>query len=259
MTEKSKYSDSAGVPWSGRTIQQNIYHQDTGEADPNLLEALLAFKTNPTNQSEILERFSSARVLVPLVAFLQEAEDGSHGLKVDKSAELSIVSVMGPDGQRALPIFSSVASMARWNQNARPVPNNGRTVALAAVAEGNTRVVIDPGSETEFVLRRPALEAAAQGISWVHPEENPEVIAIADASLTSFSEVVSFTLRNGDPAGTLSNHELLVVIYLVDGLTKDRVREIEMQFLNSISSNRRFVELVDSVGVKFLNSSSLAR
>jgi hypothetical protein len=252
MSEQDKFSDSAGVPWSGRSFQDNGFASDKGEADEELYAALIKFKSTKSNQVEIVEKFAEARVLIPLVATLGESGLGAHGQTVDKSADLSIVSVKTPDNQNALPIFTSVSSMRTWNASARPVPNNGRTVSLAAVGEGNTRVVLDPGSETEFVVRRPALEAIAQGFKWQLPESNPEVVAIVDQALDNIPEVVRFTLLNGDPEAKLSGHELSVLIYLAANLSQDRVTEIEKQFLDGISANQRFVELVDSVGIRFL-------
>lgn len=255
MSEQDKFTDSAGVPWAGRTFQENSFAEDNGEADIALLSALLEFNSLYSNQVEVANQFALARVLIPLIATLGESGEGSHGQTVDKSAELSIVSVRTPDNQNALPVFTSVASMSRWNPKARPVPNNGRTVALAAVAEGNTRVVIDPGSETEFALRRTALEAIAQGFNWELPNLNTEVIGIVDDALDLFPEVVKFTLLNGDPKARLLGHELEVVIYLAKDVDSVRLEEIQDVFLNSISSNTRFVELVDSLGIKFLPAS----
>ena len=255
MSEQDKFTDSAGVPWSGRSFQENSFAEDNGEADPALLAALLDFNSEHSDHVDVANKFALARVLIPLIASLGESGEGSHGHTVDKSAELSIVSVRTPDNQNALPVFTSVASMKRWNSNARPVPNNGRTLALAAVAEGNTRVVIDPGSETEFVLRRTALEAIAQGFKWELPNLNVEVIQIVDDALDRYPEVIKFTLLNGDPKARLIGHELEVVIYLAKNVDSVRLAEIQNLFLSAISSNTRFIELVDSLGIKFLPAS----
>ena len=90
---------------------------------------------------------------------------GAHGLAVDKTQELSIVTVAAPDGRRVLPVFTSVAAMSRWDAAARPVPADGVRTAVAASADDTDLIVIDPGSETEFVLRRPAVWAIAQGVA----------------------------------------------------------------------------------------------
>ena len=254
-TEPSKYTDSAGVPWAGRSFDINPYSGDNGEADANLIEAISKFQLRQLGSDEVLKAIAKARLLIPLIANLGEGEQGAHGHQVDKSADLSIVTVLTPDNQRALPVFSSVATMTRWNPDARPVPNNGRKVALAAASEGNTRLVLDPMSETEFVVRRPGIAAVAQDLPWINPASNPEVVDIVNSLLADIGSVESFTLVEGDPTCKLLGQELLVVLYLEPGLSEKQLKELEDGFFEKIANSERFVELVDSVGVKFLQAS----
>jgi hypothetical protein len=254
-TEPSKFTDSAGVPWAGRSFDINPYSGDNGEADANLIEATSKFQSGQVGSDEVLRAIAKARLLIPLVANLGEGEQGAHGHKVDKSADLSIVTVLTPDNQRALPVFSSVATMTRWNPEARPVPNDGRKVALAAASEGNTRLVLDPMSETEFVVRRPGIAAVAQDLPWITPANNPEVVEIINNVLAESGSVESFTLVEGDPTCKLLGQELLVVLYLEPGLSETQLKELEDGFFEKIANSERFVELVDSVGVKFLQAS----
>ncbi|MFZ4116960.1 MAG: SseB family protein [Rhodoluna sp.] len=254
-TEPSKFTDSAGVPWAGRSFDINPYSGDNGEADAYLIESISKFQSGQVGCHEVLRAIGHARLLIPLIANLGEGEQGSHGHQVDKSADLSIVTVLTPDNQRALPVFSSVATMTRWNPDARPVPNNGRKVALAAASEGNTRLVLDPMSETEFVVRRPGIAAVAQELPWITPANNPEVVEIINNVLAESGSVESFTLVEGDPSCKLLGQELLVVLYLEPGLSEKQLKELEDGFFEKIANSERFVELVDSVGVKFLQAS----
>ena len=254
-TEPSKFTDSAGVPWAGRSFDINPYSGDNGEADANLIEAISKFQSGQLGSAEVLRAVGQARLLIPLIANLGEGEQGAHGHQVDKSADLSIVTVLTPDNQRALPVFSSVATMTRWNPDARPVPNNGRKVALAAASEGNTRLVLDPMSETEFVVRRPGIAAVAQDLPWINPASNPEVVDIVNSLLADIGSVESFTLVEGDPTCKLLGQELLVVLYLEPGLSELKLKQLEEGFFEKIANSERFVELVDSVGVKFLQAS----
>jgi hypothetical protein len=160
--------------------------------------------------------------------------------------------VLTPDNQKALPVFSSVATMTKWNPDARPVPNDGRKVCLAAASEGNTRIVLDPLSETELVIRRPAIAAIAQGFDWVPPERNPEVVEIINLSVEEIPEVESFTLVCGDPTARLRGQELLLVVYLQPGLSELELKGIEGKLFEQLGASERFVELVDSLAVKFL-------
>ena len=253
--ETSKFTDSAGVPWAGRSFDINPYSGDNGEADPNLIGTLSKFRSGQVDAAEVLSAIAKARLLIPLIANLGESEEGAHGHQVDKSADLSIVTVLTPDNQRGLPVFSSVAAMNNWNPEARPVPNEGRKVALAAASEGNTRLVLDPMSPTEFVVRRPGIAAIAQDLPWLNPANNPEIVEFVNSILSEIGQVESFTLVEGDPTCKLVGQELVVVLYLAPGLTEAELKALEDVFFAQLSQSERFVELVDSVGVKFLQAS----
>jgi len=250
-----KYGDSAGVPWAGRSFQENNYKDDNGEADPRLNLALRDFAGNPENMGEVLDAFGQARVLIPLIANLGEEGASAAGLKTDKSAELSIVTVMAPDGQVALPVFSSVTKMNLWNPQARPVPNNGRAVALAAASEGTTRVVLDAGSDSELVFRRPQLAAIAQGLQWEPPHTNRTVNDLVAEFLSEHKHVESFSLDQGDPTARLLGQELVISLYLEAGLNQETLSEIESTFFRQLGDSEQFVDLVDSVAVRFLPAS----
>jgi hypothetical protein len=254
-SETSKFTDSAGVPWEGRSFDLNPYSGDNGEADPALIRAISDFQSGNCGPEDVVKAIGKARLLIPLIANLGESGEGTHGHQVDKSADLSIVTVLTPDNQRALPVFSSVVAMSKWNHEARPVPNDGRKVALAAASEGNTRLVLDPMGDSEFVVRRPGIAAIAQDLPWLTPADNPEVVEIINSVLAGSGSVESFTLVPGDPTCKLVGQELLVVLYLEPGLTQSQLKDLEDDFFAQIANSQRFVELVDSVGVKFLKAS----
>lgn len=249
--EHSKYTDSAGVPWQGRSFSENQFKDDNGLADPALIEVIQNFKQGAGSIEEVASVFANARLLIPLIANLGESGEGANGLQVDKSAELSIVTVKTPDGQNGLPVFSSVESMLHWNRMARPVPNHGRAVALAAASEGNTRLVLDPTSETELVFRRPAIAAIAQGLDWQSPDRNPLVRDLVHGMLSRFEIVDSFELSNGDPEARLFGQELIVTIWIEAGLGDSVFEAFETEFFSLLSNSELFVEQVDSVAVRF--------
>ena len=67
-----------------------------------------------------------ARLLVPLVAVRGDEGVGAHGQLVDKTQELSIVTVAGPDGRAVLPAFTSVDAHAGVGSARAPDPDRGR-------------------------------------------------------------------------------------------------------------------------------------
>jgi len=255
MSERSEFTDSAGVPWEGRNFSENKFASDNGLADEALMVAITKFQAGTGTAEDVIAAFAEARLLIPLIANLGESGEGAHGLTVDKSADLSIVTVRTPDGQTALPVFSSVEAMSNWNPQARPVPNFGRQVAFAAASEGNTRIVLDPMAPSEFVIRRPGIAHLAQGLGWIAPDKHPEVAEIIQIELGKFDIVDSFALVPGDPEYRLHGQELVIELYLEEGLSQDRLRAFEQEFFGNISQSEKFVELVDSVAVKFLTAS----
>ncbi len=90
------HADSAGVPWEGRSFQANPHSGDDGSADPALLAALLAFRAGEGDARAIVDAYRDARLLIPLVADKGDHGVGAHGLEVDKTQELSIVTVAAP-------------------------------------------------------------------------------------------------------------------------------------------------------------------
>ena len=250
----NRFSDSAGVPWEGRELEENRFAGDDGSAPKEFLTAIAGFRVGVKGQADVVNALRSSRLLVPLLAKLGESEIGANGLKVDKSAELSIVTVKAPDDQEALVVFSSVATMQHWNPSARPVPTDAIRVCLAAASQLSTRVVIDPGSETQFVIRRPAIARIAQSLDWQPAELNPIVKTIVAESVAGEKAVSEFELRSADPEARLAGAELEVAIRLFLGSSPQEVRELLERVSKRWSESEEFASAVDSVSIKLLPS-----
>ena len=247
-----RFADSAGVPWEGRHFEANPWAGDDGSADPNLVAAIQALRSGEAFAEGVIAAMRQSRLLVPLLADLGEAGEGAHGQTVDKSADLSIVSISSPDGQVALPVFSSVATMAAWNATARPVPIETARVALAAAYEGNGRIVLDPGSETEFVVRRTAFRSLADGSNWTHPARDPQVKAEFARAIDDQPEVVNFAIRDGDPQARLADSEVVVYLKLEPNLAPHALEQLLNSLSISWSQSETISSRVDSIGLKLV-------
>jgi len=243
-------SDSAGVPWEGRSFEANPHAGDDGSADPALLAALEAFRAGTGDARAVVDAYRSARLLIPLVAEKGDEGIGAHGLPVDKTQELSIVTVEGPDGRAVLPAFTSVAAMQAWDGSARPIPIEAPRVALAAAAEGTPLVVVDPGSETEFAVRRTALRALATGEPWTPSFEDPSVLAAFERSAEGQPEVVAVGIGPGDPDARLTGPELMVGLGLRPGLDADGLAGVVRDLQERWAADPVIAEAVDSIGVR---------
>lgn len=245
-------ADSAGVPWQGRSFESNPHAGDDGSADPALLAALTAFRAGEGDAVAVVEAYRSARLLIPLLAEKGDEGVGPTGLRVDKTQELSIVTVAAPDGRRVLPVFSSVQAMARWDAAARPVPADGVRTALAAAADDTDLIVLDPGSDTEFVVRRPAVWAIGQGERWEPAATSPEVFTALQQSIGGELAVLDLSVASGDPDARMRGPELVVRLHLIDGLERTELDAVLSRLASRWAADDRIAVLVDSLTVKLV-------
>jgi hypothetical protein len=141
---------------------------DDGAADPGLAQALTEHATRGGTVSleRVVAALTTARLLVPVLAELDVEGTGADGRRVDKEASAGVVALRVPDGRTALPVFSSVAAMAAWRTDARPVPAEAARAAASALQEGWELLVLDPGGPVTVVVPRPAVHALALGRPW---------------------------------------------------------------------------------------------
>ncbi|GAB2969312.1 SseB family protein [Frigoribacterium salinisoli] len=245
-------ADSAGRPWAGRTFQHHdtAFAGDDGSADPRLLDALQRFAADAAGAHEVVDALRPARLLVPLVAVAGDEGLNEHGVRVDKTQELSIVTVAGPDGRDVLPAFTSVAALQAWRQEARPVPVEARRVALAAAAEGTELMVLDPGSPTEFGLRRPAVWAVAQDHPWLPSHQDGSVLEAFLEGVAGEPAVAGVVLAPGTPGARLDGPELVVRLALRPGLDRAALTALLARLQAAWSAHAVVAERVDSLAVR---------
>ncbi|GLI25786.1 hypothetical protein ARHIZOSPH14_00280 [Agromyces rhizosphaerae] len=249
-------ADSAGQPWAGRSFTPNAHAADDGTMPERLAEAIRRFRAGEVGQAEVVDAFRDARLLIPLVAQLGDGgtEVGAHGLAIEKSQELAIVTVAGPDGRNVLPVFGSVAAMLAWNPQARPVPADGVRVALAAASEDTELVVLDPGSAGEFVLRRPALWSVAQSQPWRPAFEDDAVTDAFARSIASELAAVATTLEPGDPGARLAGPEVVVRLELLAGLERAELDAVLQRLAQRWAADDDIATRVDSLTVRLVTA-----
>lgn len=230
--------DSAGIPWQGRTFDHHgtAFSDDDGSTPPDFAAAITALRDRaaagdfaglaPATADAVLE-LSRIRLLIPLLAEAGDIGVTAEGRTVEKTQELSIVTVAGPDGRRVMPAFSSVAAMRSWNPEARPIPVPAPQVALAAAQESTDLIIVNPGSaDLEFGVRRTQLEALALG-QWVLPAwADGEVAAAFRGALAGEPRVADVELLPGDPEARLVAPETDAVVRLASGLARDELMQL---------------------------------
>lgn len=216
------------------------------------MEAIRRFRAGEVGEREVVDAVRESRLLVPLIARLGETGTNDHGHLVDKSQELAIVTVQGPDGRTVLPAFTSVSSMLVWNPDARPVPVAGTRVALAAAAESTDLVVLDATSDSEFVIRRPALWAIAQTRRWIPSYLDDEVLSAFMDSAEPEPAVRAVQLAPGDPRARLAGPELVVHLSLEPGLDRRSLDAVLERMRERWTSSSVIAERVDSMRVQLV-------
>jgi hypothetical protein len=263
-------ADSAGRPWAGRSLSGDDakihnFEDDDGTADPGYTAALAALAAGDGDEAAVVASLATARVFVPIVARLAEEGDAVAGafgeLHGDKQADMALVTLKAPDGRTALPVFTSAQALAAWHSDARPVAVYAPRAALSAVAENAELLVLDPGSDTTFVVRRPAVWALARQHGWVPSYRDPAVADAVDSAARGFPAlrrigvrpgggVASAQAGGGQLPGGGAGPELQVVLYLEDGLDAAAVQSLVAGLNEVWARNETFAERVDSIEIK---------
>jgi SseB protein N-terminal domain len=243
-------SDSSGFPWKGRRFEHGQSSDDDGSAPQDLVDALRRFRAREVGEADVVDALRESRLLIPLVAVAGERGASQDSEPADKTQELSIVTVAGPDGRSVLPAFTSVVAMSAWNPQARPVPVTAARVALAAASENTDLVVLDPTSATEFVVRRPALWALAQSVPWGPSYLDTEVLSAFMDAAEPEPAVTAVQLAPGDPDARLAGPELIVQLSLRPGLDRAALDAVVARLQARWAVDELIASRVDSLAVK---------
>ena len=117
---------------------------DDGAANPVLALALRQWQADPAPaaRARVLAALPGARLFVGVTATATGREP--TGLRAESGADLSVVSVVAPDGRRALVALSSLAELARWEPTLRPVALTAPRLCAGALSDGAEAVLLDP-------------------------------------------------------------------------------------------------------------------
>ncbi|MEE1752594.1 SseB family protein [Streptomyces sp. SP18CS02] len=186
-----------------KNIPDPGFSDDDGSADPRLTEALAAWAVDRAAEPRVLEALKGARLLVPIVAVLGEVEEDENGLRREKTSDMAVPTLTAGD-RRALPAFTSTASLARWDPAARPVAVPLHQALQAAAHERADTVVLDLAGPVPYQLTGPALLALAEGRTSTDPLADPAVTAAVRAVVAAEPAVLRAHLGPGTADGTLA-------------------------------------------------------
>lgn len=179
--------------------------------------ALAEYAAGTGTEHSVLTALAGARLLVPVVAVRadelvpgdedvprQDAASGQDhtsggGEKAgDKASEIAVPAIVGTDGRRALPAFTCIDSLQRWQRDARPVPVPAAGVWQSAVQESQA-VIIDLAGPVPLAVEGARLTALASGAAVPHLHEDPDVRAAVAA--VAAGQPPGLRIRLGPPQG----------------------------------------------------------
>ncbi|MFE7630104.1 SseB family protein [Kocuria sp. NPDC057446] len=258
--------DTGGQAWAGRNLGEGTSHthrfpDDDGAAAPAVLRALRELRAGTGDEAAVVAALAGTRVFVPVVAEVSASTVTEAGLVADKEADMALVSLRAADGRQVLPAFTSTAALAAWHAGARPVATDVRRAAVAAVKDGTPLLVLDPGTDLPFVVRRPALWALAQGRPWTPSYRSPAVEAAVLRCAEDLPGVLAVGTAPGDGVavraadGTVvrgggAGPELAVVLSLRPGLDRARLDDVVARFQARLGVEPALAEDVDSMQLR---------
>jgi hypothetical protein len=207
------YSVVVPLPAAG----ESRFRDDNGSAEPRVAAALAAFGSGQGSEHAALTALAGSRLLVPIVAVAagSDGEPASPGHARadggDSGAEMSLPTLVGRDGRRAIPVFTCMAALAMWRQQARPVPAVAAQVWRAA-AEDACAVVVDIAGPVPIAIDGARLAALAEGRPVPLPHEDPDVLAAVRAAAADQPEIAGLSVA---AAGVDS--DLQINVTLADG------------------------------------------
>ncbi|MFH7599315.1 SseB family protein [Streptomyces racemochromogenes] len=192
-----------------KNIPDPGFSDDDGTADPRLSAALAAWAEDRSREPELLAALKGARLLVPVVAVLGEVEtDPETGLKREKTSDMAVPTLTAGN-RRALPAFTSIASLALWDPAARPVAVPLHQALAAAAHEKADTVVLDLAGPVPYQLTGSALLALAEGRTDADPLADPAVREAVRAAVAAEPAVLRAHLG---PGGTTADGTLAIVL-----------------------------------------------
>src|ERR1700685_1012052 len=109
---------------------------------------------------------------------------------------MPIPAIVGRDGRQALPAFTGLEAMQRWQPAARPVPVPALSVWQSAVDQGQA-VVIDIAGPATLVIEGARLRALAGRVPVPRLHEDPDVRAAVAAAAAA--QLAGIRVRLGPP------------------------------------------------------------
>jgi hypothetical protein len=174
------------------------FSADDGSAAPAVAAALAAFAAGTGSEHAALLALAGGRLLVPVVAaaYPDAAAGPGRAAAAEKTSQMSIPTLLGRDGRAAVPAFTCLAAMTRWQPGARPVPVEAVNVWRSAVSD-SCAVVLDVAGPVPLVVDGARLAALAAGEPAPPPQHDPDVHTVVSAAAAVRPQITGVRLASG--------------------------------------------------------------
>ena len=156
---------------------------DKGDADPDLL-ALLQNKADGFEKS-VFNRLVNSRLIGEIVA------------KKDENVEMMQALFSSNDGRVAMPVFTSLEELTKWNKEARPLPLIANDFALQTIDQELDAIIVDIASDHRFVIKGYMLNCLAKNQVWNYPHQDLEVIETIERICQRLENVSKIEITKG--------------------------------------------------------------
>jgi hypothetical protein len=238
--DDSHYSESV----VSLTAGDERFRDDRGAADPAVAAALAAYAAGAGTEQAALTALAAARLLVPIVAILADdpaisepAGAGPAGREAavphsggEKASEMAMPAIIGLDGRKALPAFTSVQALQRWQADARPVPVPASGVWQSAVQE-SCAVVVDIAGPVPIAVEGARLAALAADAPVPAMHEDPDVWQAAAAAAGEVAPGIR--VRLSPPVNGL---DLTLELAWPDGATEPVPAELASRIADALTA-----------------------
>ena len=164
-------------------------------------------------------------------------------MRGEKASDMAMPTLIGLDGRRAVPAFTSLLSMSRWQSDARPVPVAAHSVWQTACADSSA-VVIDVAGPVAFAVEGARLAALARGEEAPEPYRDPDVHEIVAAALANQLDVASFDLQPGD-----GDQDLAIVLTVTSDASTQAVAKIGTEVAEAVQTRPRRPPIQTTPGI----------
>ena len=156
---------------------------DKGDADPALL-ALLQSKADGFEKI-VINRLMNSRLIGAIIA------------KKDENVEMMQALFSSNDGRVAMPVFTSLDELTKWNKEARPLPLIANDFAQQTIDQELDAIIVDIASNHRFVIKGYMLNCLAKNQDWNYPHQDLEVIETIERICQRLENVSKIEITKG--------------------------------------------------------------